>query len=106
MMEKLKQLARKMNDLGIPLPNVRDPKTGKGSVSLTLVFISFNLCLVGIVGKWSKVLDVDINQAINLFMVCAGLYWGRKFQHDSDEKGVLDTSGKDKENGKEEHKTQ
>lgn len=57
---------------------IRDPKTGVGSVSLTLVFLSFNAVLVGLVGKWSKSLDgIDLNQALNLFYACAALYFGR-----------------------------
>lgn len=75
------QLNNKLNKYGIPLPTIRDPLTGKGSISLTLVFISFNAVLVGLVGKWSGALGgVDIAQALNLFYACAALYWGRKFQ--------------------------
>jgi hypothetical protein len=67
-----------MNKLGVPLPLVRDPKTGIGSVSLTLVFISFNVVIVGLVGKWSKALDgIDLTQALNLFYACGALYFGR-----------------------------
>ncbi len=63
---------------GVFLPMICDPKSGKGSVSLTLVFISFNLCVAGIIGKWAgKLGGVDTSQAINLFMICAGLYFGR-----------------------------
>lgn len=94
MLEKLKELSRKMNDKGIPLPTITDPKSGKGSVSLTLVFISFNLCVAGIVGKWAGLMGgIDVNQALNLFMVCAGLYWGRKLQKDGEKTTV--ESGKD-----------
>lgn len=84
MLETISQFLKKKNQEGFFLPTISDPKTGRGSVSLTLVFLSFNLCLVGIIGKWSKVLDIDIGQAINLFMICAGLYWGRKFQTSKD----------------------
>ena len=71
----------KLNSHGIPLPTIRDPKSGKGSISLTLVFVSFNTVLIGVVGKWSGMLGgVDIAQALNLFYACAALYWGRKFQ--------------------------
>jgi hypothetical protein len=73
--------ADKMNKYGVPLPLVRDAKTGLGSVSLTLVFISFNVVLIGLVGKWAGALGgIDITQALNLFYACAALYWGRKFQ--------------------------
>lgn len=70
-----------MNTKGIPIPILRDPKTQEGSVSLTLVFISFNVALVGLVGKWAGALGgIDLNQALNLFYACAALYWGRKIQ--------------------------
>ena len=88
LLEKWKEWVGKMNEKGIPMPTVRDPKTGLGSVSLTLVFISFNFCLIAMVGKWSgKVGGIDPSQALNLFMVCAGLYWSRKMQRD--EKGAI-----------------
>jgi hypothetical protein len=76
-----KNFVNKLNSHGVPLPTIRDPLTGRGSISLTLVFISFNAVLVGLVGKWSGALGgVDIAQALNLFYACAALYWGRKFQ--------------------------
>jgi hypothetical protein len=76
-----KSFVGKLNSNGVPLPTIRDPKTGKGSISLTLVFISFNAVLIGLVGKWSGALGgIDIAQALNLFYACAALYWGRKFQ--------------------------
>lgn len=70
-----------INRKGIPLPTIRDPKSGEGSISLTLVFISFNFVLIGLVGKWAGAMGgIDISQALNLFYACAALYWGRKFQ--------------------------
>jgi len=86
--EKWLELVDKLNKKGLPVPTIRDPKTGLGSISLTLVFISFNFCLVAMVGKWSGRLGgVDPSQALNLFMVCAGLYWSRKMQRD--DKGAV-----------------
>lgn len=77
--DKWVEVVATCNEKGVPLPTIRDPKTKEGSVSLTLVFISFNLCVAGIVGKWSGALGgIDVSQALNLFMVCAGLYWGRR----------------------------
>lgn len=92
--EKWKRFVSKLNSHGVPLPTIRDPQTGKGSVSLTLVFISFNVVLVGLVGKWAGALGgIDITQALNLFFACAALYWGRKFQGNGSN---LDESVKDK----------
>lgn len=82
MLDQIREFFKKKNQEGFFVPTISDPVSGRGSVSLTLVFLSFNLCLIGIVGKWSKVLDIDVSQATNLFMICAGLYWGRKFQKD------------------------
>jgi len=74
-----KAITSEMNKRGLPLPTIRDPKTGLGSISLTLVFISFNIVLVGLVGKWAGALGgIDLTQALNLFYACAALYWGRK----------------------------
>lgn len=84
LMRKLREINSHMNRFGIPVPLVRDPKTGMGSVSLTLVFISFNAVLIGLVGRWSGFFGgIDINQALNLFYACSALYWGRKFTKDS-----------------------
>lgn len=75
----------KMNAAGVPLPTIRDPKSGKGSVSLTLVFISFNMVLLGLIGKATALFGgIDIAQALNLFYACAALYWGRKLSKDGD----------------------
>jgi len=92
--QQWKEFVDKMNKVGVPLPTVRDPKTGLGSISLTLVFISFNIVLVGLVGKWAGALGgIDITQALNLFYGTAALYWGRKFQ--KDEKGAVSLEKKD-----------
>ena len=67
-----KAFTGRLNKYGVTLPSIRDPKTGRGSISLTLVFISFNMVLVGVVGKWSGALGgIDIAQALNLFYACA-----------------------------------
>lgn len=84
-----------MNSNGIPIPMIRDPKSGS-SVSLTLVFISFNVWLVSIIGKAAGALGgMDPQQTLNMFMVCAGLYFGRKFQ--KDEKGAMTVEGNNKD---------
>lgn len=88
MKEKWLSFVRGMNERGFPIPTIRDPQTKVGSMSLTLVFISFNFCLLAMIGKAAGFLGgIDPSQALNLFMVCAGLYWGRKFQRD-DKGGV------------------
>jgi hypothetical protein len=90
--EKWLQIVRGLNERGLPMPTIRDPKTGLGSVSLTLVFLSFNFCLIAMIGKWAgKLGGIDPSQALNLFMVCAGLYWGRKFQRDANGGASIET---------------
>jgi hypothetical protein len=83
MNEKIKSFIEKLNRSGIPLPMIRDPKTKEGSVTLTLVFISFNTALIGQIGKVAGVLGgVDLTQANYLFLMCLGAYLGRKMQGD------------------------
>jgi hypothetical protein len=66
---------------GINLPMVKDPKTGRGSVSLTLVFISSIMVILGLVGKWSGRLGiVDINNALEFFYASSFLYFGRNWR--------------------------
>lgn len=91
---KWKDIVNSMNAKGIPVPMIRDPKTG-ASVSLTLVFLSFNIWVISIIGKAAGALGgIDPSQTLNMFIVCAGLYFGRKFQRD--EKGGFTVEGEDK----------
>ena len=92
LLDKWKEFVRGMNERGVPIPMIRDPKSG-ASVSLTLVFISFNIWLVSIIGKAAGALGgMDPQQTLNMFIVCAGLYFGRKFQ--KDEQGGMTVEGK------------
>lgn len=70
-----------MNEKGIPLPMIK--VDGKASLSATFVFISFNIWMVSVVGKWAGALGgVDSSQCMQMFIACASLYFGRKFQKD------------------------
>lgn len=90
--EKLKDIVDSGNKDGIPIPLVRDPKKGRGSVSLTLVFISFNLALFGTIGKITNMVgEVDLTNALWLFGVCASLYWGRTVKKNAD--GSVEMAG-------------
>ncbi len=78
LLNKWKEFVNLMNSNGIPLPVVRDPKTGFGSVSLTLVVISSLLVVAGIIGKWSNKLgQIDIANALQFFYAACFLYFGR-----------------------------
>lgn len=82
--DKWKILVEKANSMGVPLPTVRDPKTGTGSISLTLVFISSLLVIIGIVGKWSNIAgNIDMNNAMEFLYASLGLYFGRQWQSKS-----------------------
>lgn len=84
------KLIDKLNSKGIPAPMMRDPKNGKASVSLTLVFISFNFWMISVIGKWAGFFGgIDPQQTFNMVMLCFGLYFGRKFQkpHDIEKPG-------------------
>ncbi len=88
MKQKWINFINKLNSRGIPIPMIRDGKTGQASVSLTLVFISFNVWLISIIGKAAGALGgMDTNQTMNMVIICFSLYFGRKFQ--KDEKGVI-----------------
>lgn len=87
--EKLKEFVNSLNQKGLPLPMLRDPKTGQASVTLTMVFISFNTALLGQIGKVAKLIgEVDLSQANYLFLMCLGAYLGRKMQGSGDTKKV------------------
>lgn len=84
--EKIKEKFKEMNEKGIPLPMLRDPKTRESSVSLTMMFISFNVVLVGLIGKAAGFLGgINIEQAIYWYMVTTGLYFGRKISGSKDQ---------------------
>jgi hypothetical protein len=99
-MEKLKELFRKMNEAGVPLPMLRDPVTGKASVTLTMMVLSFNTALLGQIGKLTNFLgDVDMTSAMSLFVATSALYLGRKLQNNGKENIV---ESPNKEEGKSE----
>jgi len=96
MVEKLKTLFSYLHERGLAVPFLRDPISQKPSVSLTMLFISFNVVLVGLIGKWSKKLDIDIQQALYWFGMCSALYFSRKFTGNSEQKVVsLDNNSKE-----------
>ena len=76
-------LVTKANATGIPLPLVRDPKTGRGDVALTLVVLSSIWVQFGLVGKVAHAFQgIYITQALNWFYACSALYWARKLSTD------------------------
>lgn len=94
------RMVRGANERGVPIPLIRID--GKPSLSATLAFISFNMWLVSVIGKVAGYLGgVDPGQCLQMFLACAGLYWGRKFQSDGKGKVELSQLSQDKGDGKE-----
>ena len=85
LVNKWKLLVGRLNSLGIPMPTVRDPKSGMGSVSLTLVFVSSLLVIAGLIGKWSgKLGGIDVSNALQFFYASSTLYFGRNWKSNKD----------------------
>lgn len=97
MLKKWKSLIHIMNMKGIPVPTMRDPKTGTGSVSFTMVCISFGLmgictllALTMVINKWAgffvasdmslSLVKEAFSMALQMSGISVSLYWGRKFQ--------------------------
>jgi hypothetical protein len=98
LMDKIKEFFRRANDKGIPTPMLRDPETDQASVSLTMLFISFNTVLIGLVGKFAGLLGgINLEQAIYFFMVCCGLYFGRKVTSSKNGTNLEQKENKDNE---------
>ena len=78
MLEKLKELIKELQDKGAPLVFLRDPITKLPSVSLSLLIISFILSIFALINKFAKVVDgVDVENTLQLLIICASLYFGR-----------------------------
>lgn len=76
---KIKDIFVRMNAHGIPLPVLRDPVTKLPSVTLTFTVLSFNVALLGLLGKVADAFKgIDVQQANYLFVASACLYLGRK----------------------------
>lgn len=89
-MKKLKQLQAKFIDWctkkGIPVITFRDPVSQQPSASFTLLVVSSGLVIFGLINKAAKLVDgIDIDNALQFFYACAGLYFGRKLTSDKKE---------------------
>lgn len=79
--EKWLEIVRAANERGIPLPLLRID--GRPTFSGTLAFLSFNIWVFSVIGKIAGTLGgMSPSDCLNMFLACAGLYWGRKFQKD------------------------
>lgn len=89
-MKKLKELQHRLVEFctkkGIPVPVLRDVTTQQPSASFTLLVVSSGLVIFGLINKIAKLVDgVDIDNALQFFYACAGLYFGRKLTSDKKE---------------------
>jgi|688.fasta_scaffold306099_6 hypothetical protein len=70
----------KIQKEGIPIVLFQDPIHKTPSISLTLLIISFCLSIFALINKFTKIVDgVDIDNTLELFIICASLYFGRSF---------------------------
>jgi hypothetical protein len=78
MLEKLKNKIKELQDNGVPLFFIKDPITKSPSVSLTLLIVSFTLSILSLLNKFTKIVEgVDIDNTLELLIICASLYFGR-----------------------------
>ena len=92
----IKELIKKANKYGIPVPTCRDPRTGQGSASFTLLVISGGVVLLGLLNSFAKIFKgVDIEHALYWFGMCTALYWGRSFKKDGDSIEIGSNESKD-----------
>jgi len=87
---RFKELQKKLIEWctkkGVPVPILRDPVTQQPSASFTLLVVSSGLVIFGLINKIAKLIDgVDIDNALQFFYACAGLYFGRKLTTDKKE---------------------
>ena len=84
MIDKIKEFMKKLNEKGIGVPMIRDPKSQMPSVSLTMMIISFNVVLVGLAGNASGYFGgINIEQAMYLLITTSSLYFGRTLTYGS-----------------------
>ena len=81
----MKNLISRLNKFGIPLPMIRDPRTGLGSVSLTLVFMSSIYVQLALLNMFAQMFQgVDIVNALYWHGMSLALYFGRSFKKEGD----------------------
>jgi hypothetical protein len=74
----IKNKMQEYNQAGVPIILIKDNATGKGSVSLTLLFISSIYVQVSLLNKYTGTgKGVDPANAFEWFLATSGLYFGR-----------------------------
>jgi len=93
MKEKMIALIKELQNRGIPLFFIKDPVSNQPSVSLTMLVVAFTLSIMSLLNKVAKIVDgVDIENTLELLIICAGLYFGRALTRSSG--STLDNSKK------------
>lgn len=78
MLNKLNRIIKKLQKNGVPIILLQDPLTKKPGVSFSLLIISFVLSIFALINKFAKIVDgVDIENTLQLLIICASLYFGR-----------------------------
>ena len=73
--------------MGFPIVYLRDPITKQPSVSLTLLVVSFALGFFSLINKFAKIVDgVDVDNSLELLVICASLYFGRSISKKTKDK--------------------
>ena len=86
-MEKINQIIKFINEKGIPLAFFRDPITQKPSVSLTMLIIAFVMSMFALINSFAKLFDgLDVDNTLQLLIICASLYFGRHLSKKMDDK--------------------
>jgi hypothetical protein len=78
MWDKVKSYIQKANELGIPLPVVRDPLTNKGSITCTLVVLSSIMLIASLVTS-----KVSNSGSFEFFLASISVYTARKMTNKS-----------------------
>ena len=76
--DKLKEMLNRLNQHGIPLPLFKD--NGTGSVSLTLLTVSFTMWMLSVSGAYKS---MNTSDCFNMVLAMSGLYFGRKVHKSS-----------------------
>lgn len=87
MLDKLKELIKKLQDNGVPVILLQDPLTKKPGVSFSLLVVSFVLSVFALINKFAKIVDgVDVDNSLELLIICASLYFGRSLSKKMNDK--------------------
>jgi hypothetical protein len=77
---KSRRELQKKQTRSVGFPVLKDPVTHQSSASYSLLVISSTLVIFGLVNKTARIVgEIDVENALQFFYACAGLYFGRKF---------------------------